>query len=151
MRILVVSDSHGDEFRIRRAIEQQPTAELMFFLGDGVKDIDYINVPVPVIKVRGNCDWSSDVPEFSVDEVNGVRIYSTHGYAEHVKYDLSSLQTAAVEHGAHIALYGHTHFPVTKYIDGIWYINPGSIKEGNFAVVDIKPSGILPTLMKIRY
>ncbi len=151
MRILVVSDSHGDEYKLRKAIEQQPTAQYMFFLGDGERDVECLFVPMPVIKVRGNCDWGSQLPAYSVDEIQNVKIYSTHGYAENVKYGNSLLRQRAKEQGAHIALYGHTHYPVTEYVDSVWYINPGSIREGNYAVVDITQSGIMPILMKIRY
>ncbi len=151
MRIIVASDSHGDVMKLRLAVEQQPTAEIMFFLGDGLNDFLYANINIPVIKVKGNCDFNQVVNDSFIDEFNGKKIFATHGYRENVKYSLDALQKKAVEIGAHIALYGHTHNPVTKYIDGIWYINPGSIKQGSYAVIDIKPSGILPTLMTVRY
>ncbi len=151
MRILVVSDSHGDPLKLRKAVEQQPTAEFLFYLGDGEHDLEYAGVSIPTVKVRGNCDWGSELPAFSVDKIDGKVIYSTHGYAEFVKHGLTGLISAAKDCGAHIALYGHTHKPVTEYIDGVWYINPGSVREGNYAVVDITKSGIMPILMKIRY
>ncbi len=150
MRILVVSDSHGDPLKLRRAVDQQPTAEMLFFLGDGEHDLDYAGVMLPAVKVRGNCDWGSILPAFSVDKINGKVIYSTHGHGEFVKHGTSMLISAAKERGAHIALYGHTHNPVTEYIDGVWYVNPGSMRDGNYAVVDITDSGIMPILMKIR-
>lgn len=151
MRILVASDSHGAEYKLRLALEQQPSAEIMFFLGDGERDVDYAGVNIPVISVRGNCDWGSELPARSINWIEDKKIYATHGYAENVKYGLSGLMSAARDAEAHIALYGHTHDPVTEYIDGIWYINPGSIREGSYAVVDITKSGIMPILMKIRY
>ncbi len=151
MRILVASDSHGDVLKLRKAVEQQPSAEIMFFLGDGLQDFTFANINLPVIKVRGNCDFNSTVAENFVEEIQGKKIYATHGYIENVKYDLECLEKKAQENGAHIALYGHTHNPVTKYVDGIWYINPGSIRNGSYAVIDVKPSGILPTLMTVRY
>ena len=150
MRILVVSDSHGDPLKLRRAVDQQPTAEMLFFLGDGEHDLEYAGVMLPAVKVRGNCDWGSILPAFSVEKINGKVIYSTHGHGEFVKHGISMLISAAKERGAHIALYGHTHNPVTQYIDGVWYVNPGSIHDGNYAVVDITYSGIMPVLMKIR-
>ena len=36
MRVLVVSDVHGDFRSLCEAIEQQPTAKVVIFLGDGV-------------------------------------------------------------------------------------------------------------------
>ena len=151
MRILVVSDSHGDAVKLKKAVEQQPSAEFMFFLGDGERDVDYSGVSVPAVRVRGNCDWGSELPKYSVDKINGKTLYSTHGYIENVKYGNSMLRSVAKDFDAHIVLYGHTHSPVTEYVDGVWYINPGSIRDGNYAVVDITSSGIMPILMKIRY
>jgi putative phosphoesterase len=153
VRVLIISDSHGDSYAIRAAIEQQPKAGVLFFLGDGEYDIDSVDAPgssLHIVKVKGNCDYGSKLPANVTEEINGVRFYCTHGYAENVKYTLSSLRERAVDNNAHIALYGHTHVPDTTYDDGIWLVNPGSIRQDRYAVVDIEPSGIIPILMKLR-
>ena len=67
-----------------------------------------------------------------------------------VKYGLYNLQSAARGYNADIALFGHTHTPVTYYEDGLWLVNPGSIRNGDFAVVDLTPKGIMPILLKLR-
>lgn len=155
MRILVISDSHGDSYAVRQAIAEQPTAKILFFLGDGEYDLSFLN-DVPnaglfVHKVRGNCDYGSSLPASVIDEVNGVRIYATHGYLEQVKYGSGVLAERARDCGASIALYGHTHVPDTTYCDGLWLVNPGSIREGKYAVVDILGKGqIMPVLMNLR-
>ena len=150
MRVLVLSDSHGDVYKLRRAIDSQPTAKLIVFLGDGEYDIDSVECRVPVIKVRGNCDFGSSLPLNFTDEVCGKKIYCTHGFRENVKYTTENLISAAKSHGAHIALYGHTHVPVTSYDGGLYLVNPGSVREGSFAVIDFTDSGILPIIMKIK-
>ncbi len=150
MRILVISDSHGSSYNIRKAIEQQPSAELIIFLGDGENDMALCHTDKPCISVRGNCDWGSTLPAFIVTQEKGYTIYCTHGYAENVKYGDENLKMRARDSRAHIALYGHTHIPVTYYEDGLWLINPGSVREGSYAVVDLTPQGIMPVLMKIR-
>lgn len=150
MRVLVLSDSHGDVYKLRRAIDSQPTAKLIVFLGDGEYDIDSVECRVPVIKVRGNCDFGSSLPLNFTDEVCGKKIYCTHGFRENVKYTTENLISAAKSHGAHIALYGHTHVPVTSYDGGLYLVNPGSVREDSFAVIDITDSGIMPIIMKIK-
>ena len=150
MRVLVLSDSHGDFYKLWRAIDSQPTAKLIVFLGDGEYDIDSVECRVPVIKVRGNCDFGSSLPLNFTDEVCGKKIYCTHGFRENVKYTTENLISAAKSHGAHIALYGHTHVPVTSYDGGLYLVNPGSVREGSFAVIDITDSGIMPIIMKIK-
>ena len=39
MRILVISDSHGNTRNIERAVESQPEANIIIHLGDGADDI----------------------------------------------------------------------------------------------------------------
>ena len=153
MRILVISDSHGDFYSVKRAIAEQPSARVLFFLGDGERDVDFCENALSGIyvhKVRGNCDFGSTLPTYAVDEIEGVRIYATHGYVERVKYGTSLLRQYALDNKALIALYGHTHNPDTTYSDGIWLVNPGSIRAGEYAVVDITPKGIMPILMKLK-
>lgn len=150
MRILVLSDSHGSSYNIRKAVEQQPTAELIIFLGDGERDFDLCFTEKPRIAVRGNCDWGSSLPALAVTQEKGYTIYCTHGYAENVKYGDEMLKMRAREYHAHIALYGHTHNPVTYYEDGLWIVNPGSVRDGSYAVVDVSEKGIMPVLMKVR-
>lgn len=154
MRILVISDSHGGEYKIRQAVMEQPQAKMLVYLGDGLYDLDILGSlaeRLPILKVKGNCDFGSTEREFIVDEVEGVRLYCTHGYRENVKSTKSILRQRAADNKAHIALYGHTHIPDTTYDDGIWLVNPGSIREENYAVIDISSKGIMPILMKLRY
>ena len=150
MRILVLSDSHGNTYNLRKAIQQQPSADMIIFLGDGERDFELCKTDKPVISVRGNCDWGSTLPAFAVTEEMGYKIYCTHGFAEMVKYGNQELVMRAKEYHAHIALYGHTHNPVTSYEDGLWLVNPGSIHNGSYAVVDLTSKGIMPVLMQVR-
>ncbi len=153
MRILVISDSHGDSYSVRQAVTEQPTARMLFYLGDGEYDLELVECmkrPLYIHKVKGNCDFGSILPANVVDEVEGVRIYATHGYVEKVKYGTQLLRQYAADNKAAIALYGHTHNPDTTYSDGIWLVNPGSIRMGEYAVIDITAQGIMPILMKLK-
>lgn len=152
MRILVLSDSHGDPYAIKQAVDEQPTAGILFYLGDGEHDLSLVEGRhnIYIHKVKGNCDFGSTLPSYIIDEVDGVRVYATHGYVERVKYGKTLLRQYAADNKATIALYGHTHVADTTYDDGIWLINPGSIRMGEYAVVDITPKGIMPILMKLK-
>ena len=147
MRILVLSDSHGMPSRILDAVEAHPEAEALIFLGDGERDLDtvesyYDSLP-NVIKVAGNCDFSSSLPLLRVVTLGGKKIYCTHGHAEHVKYGTDELLLRARQEGADIVLYGHTHTGVTCYDDGLYIMNPGSIRDGHYGMIDIVPGGIM--------
>lgn len=147
MRILVLSDSHGMPSRILDAVEAHPEAEALIFLGDGERDLDtvesyYHSLP-NVIKVAGNCDFSSSLPLLRVVTLGGKKIYCTHGHAEHVKYGTDELLLRARQEGADIVLYDHTHTGVTCYDDGLYIMNPGSIRDGHYGMIDIVPGGIM--------
>lgn len=154
MRVLVMSDSHGDRFGASLAIEQQPEAKYVFHLGDGEHDIDDLidfYSDRTFVRVKGNCDFYSDLNTYETVSVGGKKIYLTHGYVERVKYDLSLLISSAREHGADIALFGHTHTPYIDYIDGLHVFNPGSLREGSYGVIDITRKGIICIHNKVRY
>lgn len=149
MRLLVLSDSHGRKNYLLEAIELHPEADAVIFLGDGERDIDFVKDIHPEIRlyaVCGNCDFNSALPPFILEKFGGVTVYVTHGYNESVKYSLSGLRLKAQGCHASIALYGHTHVPDTKYEDGIWYVNPGSVSVGKYAMIDITDKGIMPIL-----
>ena len=75
--------------------------------------------------------------------LGGKKIYCTHGHAEHVKYGTDELICRARQEGADIVLYGHTHSGVTAYDDGLYIMNPGSIRDGHYGMIDIVPGGIM--------
>lgn len=147
MRILVVSDSHRQRYNLFSAIEAEPTAEVVFFLGDGASEFEEARLAYSpekaFIGVRGNCDFGSDLPERDIRTVGGIKIFATHGYVESVKFGLGGLIAKACENDCKLALFGHTHKPEVRYIDGIHYFNPGSIRDGSYGVVDITDNGII--------
>lgn len=153
MRILVLSDSHRDEFSLKLAIKNQPSADVVVFLGDGEGDFDecknLIRTP-RIYAVRGNNDWYSTLPASQIIEVNGVRVYITHGHGESVKYGSQMLHDTVKEHDCVLGLYGHTHVPKYEYKDGIHLFCPGAIYHEEYGVVDITDKGIMCINMKCR-
>lgn len=147
MRILVISDSHGHKWNVLDAIEREPSAEIVYFLGDGCHDyedaIEIYGNKKAFICVRGNCDMYCDYPANDIRSIEGAKIYATHGYVERVKYGTYDLEYAAREAGCNIALFGHTHEALSRYSNGIHLFNPGSIKHGQYGVIDITDSGII--------
>lgn len=149
MRLLVLSDSHGRKNLMLKAVKLHPEADAVIFLGDGEGDIDFLKEIYPDIKlyaVCGNCDFSSSLPLFLLEKFGGKTVYAAHGHNESVKYSLYGLKQKARSCSASIALYGHTHVPDTTYEDGIWYVNPGSVSVGKYAMIDITDKGIMPIL-----
>jgi len=154
MRILVLSDSHGDDSALRRAVLAQPKAEVVIHLGDGEAEFQRARTSFPekmFLQVRGNCDWGSSLPVTGVFETDGVRVFYTHGHAYGVKSGLYNAVCAAREQGAQVLLYGHTHNAFTDYDDGLHILNPGSLSgwRASYGTLDITPQGIVTNVVKL--
>ena len=52
MRILVLSDTHGDFNRMMKAVTEQPTAEVIIHCGDGEEQVEYLKPTVICITQR---------------------------------------------------------------------------------------------------
>ncbi len=154
MRILVVSDTHGDAGNLRRVLLQQRKAEVVIHLGDGEEEMDALRGSFPekmILQVRGNCDWGSQLPLFGEITLEGKRIYYTHGHIHRVKYGYYEIAAAARERKADIVLFGHTHTPLQEYEDGLYMLNPGSLSGygATYGYVDITPAGIVTNIVSI--
>ena len=153
MKCLIFSDSHGDTYYMRRAIDKNPDAEVIFFLGDGISDAEAVALGDSCrmwIAVRGNCDFTGFFKNQCLNKneeitLEGKKIFLTHGDFYGVKGGLENLTAAARARGADIVLFGHTHAAKEAYDDGLYIFNPGSIGgyEHSFGVLNISGAGIL--------
>lgn len=152
MKCLVFSDSHGCVRNMRRALSLNRDAEVVFFLGDGLTDLDEIWQDFPNVKflaVRGNCDlralsMGQMADKCSSIELLGKRIVYTHGDLYGAKYGTAGLERLAEERLADIVLFGHTHTPHTKYFSSgrkkpFYLFNPGSAgsRDGSFGILTL--------------
>ncbi len=156
MRIIVISDTHGREYRVRDIIESQPEASALICLGDGVEKVHDIMLEYPEVKffaVRGNCDLTSSKRDFDIIKLGGKEILIAHGHTYGVKFGLESFISTAKNLGVDMALYGHTHIADKTYLDGLYIINPGSVGKGDpkksYATIDIVEGQIFPNIINI--
>ena len=153
MRILACSDSHGRRDRLVLALEQQPGAGILVFLGDGAADAAFFarEPGRQAYLVRGNCDGPScGLPLWQDFTVLGKKVLCTHGHYAQVKFGLEGLASAGRERGADLVLFGHTHEPLVLYEDGLTLFNPGSIHDGNYGFADITQAGIVCRNLRVR-
>ncbi len=153
MRVLVLSDTHGNYFNLRDVLKLHPTTDVVIFLGDGERDFEYAKQYLEnrhVIMVRGNCDFYSELPENITQTIEGKKFLITHGYVENVKFGEESLLLKGQSLGADIILYGHTHVPVNKTIDNMLVFNPGSLRDGDYGFIDITPAGTIGINAKLK-
>lgn len=154
MRILVVSDTHGNEANLKRAVLSQPQAELVIHLGDGEEEANRVKTAFPekmFLQVRGNCDWGSSLPYTGEYMAQDKKLFFTHGHLFGVKSGLYTVTCAAREQKAQILLFGHTHQALCDYEDGLYLLNPGSLSgwQASFGTVDITPQGIVTNIVKL--
>ena len=130
-KILVISDVHG-RLRDLRWVLQNETADAMFYLGDGLYDLNAAlelrrePVPYPIYRVAGNCDVNYSEPSEGLAPFGGVLFFYTHGHHYGVKMGSERLAECAGERGADVALFGHTHIPHEETRGGVFLFNPGS-------------------------
>ena len=153
MKCLIFSDSHGDVFKMERALNKHPDAEVVFFLGDGLSDADALasfDNKRMWIAVRGNCDFrrlfcGRDTLKTEEIMLEGKRIIATHGDVYQVKWGLENLKSLARKCKADIVLFGHTHLPYEEYIDGekpFYMFNPGSASQ-SYGILTVSEKYVL--------
>lgn len=129
MKILVVSDTHGDVKKVIDYIEDRGDIQKIFHLGDYTGDakLIYSMTGIEVVKVKGNGDYTdTSTLEDQLIEVEGHKIFLTHGHMYGVKTSLNSIFYKAKSLGAEVLLFGHTHTTLLVEHEGITIINPGS-------------------------
>lgn len=130
MKILLVSDTHGNQQLLLEALEKIPNdIDLVLHLGDGYDDTTLISslVDAELIGVRGNCDMVSSFPCEAVLSLEGITLCAVHGHEYQVKSGFTQLEKHAEAIGADLVVYGHTHIARFEEVNGIRYLNPGSL------------------------
>lgn len=126
-KILIVSDSHGMKNELGALKERHlHEVDLMIHCGDSqlMTDDRYME---GFAAVRGNCDMDGRYPVDRMEVVDGKRFYVTHGHKYSVKTSLMSLNYRAKEVKADIVCFGHTHILGAEMVNGVLFLNPGSI------------------------
>lgn len=152
MRLLILSDSHGNVYNLQKALLKHPDAEQILFLGDGERDFSLLDEELkgrPVTMVSGNCDIGSMLHYTELLKINGQLIYMTHGHKQSVKYSDDILIQEAKKTAAKLVLYGHTHEQIVHRLNGMQIMNPGSINERKYGIADVTEMGIVLSEMDL--
>lgn len=135
MKIVIVSDSHGNREILEKIALQNSNANLFLHAGDSRLCKSEIN---PYISVKGNCDYELDFSESITIKTPYGNLYMTHGNRlyEINRYTLQ-------KNNAKIFVFGHTHSHLAKKIDDCYIFNPGSVSlprdgtNGTYLILDI--------------
>lgn len=133
-RIGVFSDTHGILAGLPAALEQAGALDLFVHLGDYGSDAERIHalLPVPYHAVRGNCDFSQQLPRELVVTVEDASILLVHGDASACS-SVYRLALLAEERHCAAVLFGHTHTPLLTAQGPVLILNPGSLSRPRYA------------------
>ncbi len=131
MKLLLISDVHGDFGIMEKILDQNQDADVRIFLGD-FQTSKYAQQELAGKfnhVVTGNNDHPGISEMHLLVEIEGLKIYMTHGdrYFSFKEYvSKSKLAKDAKKHGATLALHGHDHKASISEHDGVTVFNPGS-------------------------
>jgi len=158
MKVLVVSDSHGDSGTIRNLVDRyKHEVETVIHLGDNARDLIRFDADYPEINfvaVAGNCDYGTSLLSeriLTIGTTQKRRVLLLHGHSLNVKSNLNRLMYYAQEKNVDACLYGHSHMPFlhvdepvftpvgnsnaisacihSKAVRPLFIMNPGSTSE----------------------
>ena len=116
MRILLISDSHGNNDAVDELITKWPDVDLYLHAGDSESHPRSV---YPFRVVRGNCDYSFDMQDELLIPTPFGNILMRH------KKEISDKKLK--DNDVKVYIYGHTHIPECVKRKGIAFINPGSL------------------------
>lgn len=146
MKILIVSDTHRKNENYFQALKEQKP-DMVIHCGDieGSEQELESAADCPVQMVMGNNDFFSYLPRELELEIEGLKIWITHGHNYYVSMGNETLKKEAIIKGVDIVIYGHTHKPVVDDEGGVIAVNPGSLsyprqdgRRPSYCVMEIK-------------
>jgi len=152
-KLLVFSDTHGCVSALKAVfnwamsrIPPNDTICAAACLGDGLSDLRAAAHDTGFYSdwklVLGNNDYGVQAPEAAVFDFADRRIFMCHGHRHGLYGGYHTLLAAAKNNDADIALFGHSHVPFLKKVEGITLVNPGSVGRprsrvgSTFAVIE---------------
>ena len=142
MKIVVISDTHGDEEALRMVAMREYDADLYLHAGD--VGLMGEGATTPFAAVKGNCDFYSYPRDYHTQTPYGPL------YMRHYPLDSDGAYEAFAKKGWRIFIHGHTHTKECEKIGDLWVFCPGSISyprdgdKGSYLVIKIEPGQIIP-------
>ena len=151
IKAAVFSDTHSSTALMLEAIRRY-RPDVVIHLGDYERDAEVIRREFPEValyNVCGNCDMVPSAPAEDIVPLGPVKAFITHGHLYNVDWgDFSRLGYAALERGAVIAMFGHTHEALNDDFGSVKLLNPGSAGRGyepTWAKVEVYKNGAVST------
>ncbi len=128
-KYLIISDTHGKDQNFYDVLDIEEPLDGIIHCGDfeGSEGKFALAANCPVYFVAGNNDFFSNLKRELEFELDGHTFLVTHGHNFYVSFGVEEIKNEAISRGADIVIFGHTHRPLAKYFDGIYFFNPGSL------------------------
>ena len=129
MKVLIISDTHKKNENYLAVIHKTAPLDMVIHCGDA-EGSEYLieeAVGCPVQIVLGNNDFFSELPREIDLELDGNKIWITHGHNYYVSMGSQLIKQEARSRGADIVMFGHTHRPVLEIENDLITVNPGSL------------------------
>ena len=144
-KIVVVSDSHGENRIINQILACEPDADALIHCGDVCGSLEEIlDYDIPVYAVGGNCDSPGRYPRELEVKFGYYNVFIVHGDQYRVDYRDDLIFYAGKERFADVVCFGHSHVPQNMTVEGMLLLNPGSVvrpkqlpRVGTYAVLTI--------------
>ncbi|MDE1549239.1 metallophosphoesterase [Jeotgalibaca caeni] len=129
MRLLIVSDSHGNS-QILDELASRYLNQVDAFVHCGDSELSSNQLIWSMMDtVAGNCDFDPGFQSLQVKKDLPFPYLIVHGHRHEVKWTLDRLADVAKKEDVDFVFYGHSHILKFDYQDGIFFINPGSIQS----------------------
>lgn len=149
MKIVVVSDTHGDYNFIENIVTKHKDCDMFLHAGDScLREYEL----EPFISVRGNCDF--DIKHISrILNINGYKIFIFHGDKYYLHREV--LYTLCNDNECDIIIHGHTHIANYEKYKDVHIICPGSLIDPrggfpSYAIIEIDDD-VKVEIMKYEY
>jgi putative phosphoesterase len=149
MKIVVISDTHGDLEGIKKVLLAEPQADLYLHAGDVCLPKEEI---WPFLGVLGNCDGA-----FRQDYPFKYEIATPFGklHMEHYPLYSEAMEEYLRLDGVRIFIHGHTHTKEEELHKGLWVYCPGSIayseesEQGTYLVLEVSKETVKSTFKEV--
>lgn len=125
IKILIMSDTHKNQVLLRKVVRKEEGITHIFHLGDCYEDLnDNLDLLEnrEILKVPGL--YHEGYLNKSIPEKISVNVAGWNFQLVHFLNDVGK-----PDENLDFVLYGHTHRPGCKEIEGVYYLNPGHLKN----------------------
>lgn len=126
-KLVLLSDTHGYIGEVLDYLKENKP-NLLIHCGDYSSDAREISTLLGLryYCVRGNNDYEPQIPFKRILDIEGYKIYLTHGHKEGIYGGKEILYQKAREASCNLVFFGHTHVYCDIDLGGLRFLNPGS-------------------------